>query len=73
MRRITEAQIAAEAERLRLELAGEWFPTRWWRVVLADGTVWCETSDEDEAREEVPKGATVQHLFEKHNREWRDA
>ena len=71
--RITKEQLAAEQENRRKEEAGEWFPTRWWRVVLADGSVWCETSVESEARERVPKGATVQHLFEKHKREWRDA
>jgi alkylated DNA nucleotide flippase Atl1 len=71
--RITTKQLAAEQERMRLEAAGEWFPTPWWRVVLADGSLYCETSSENEAREDIPKGATVQHLFEKHKRQWRDA
>ena len=71
--RITKKQLAQEQENRRLEGAGEWFPTRWWRVILKDGSLYCETSSEAEAREDVPKGATVQHLFEKHKREWRDA
>jgi hypothetical protein len=29
----------------------EWEPTRWWRVLDANGDMWCETSDEDEARD----------------------
>lgn len=28
-----------------------WTATRWWRVVLSDGTVWCESSDADECRD----------------------
>ncbi len=51
----------------------KWKPTRWWRVVLADGSLLCETSSEREARHEVPAGATVQRLFEKQWYQWRDA
>ncbi len=29
--------------------ADGWRPGRWWRVVLSDGTVWCESSDRAEA------------------------
>lgn len=28
-------------------------PGRWWRVAAADGSVWMETSDENEARQEL--------------------
>lgn len=31
--------------------AAEWKSAHWWRVTLSDGTLWCETSDEREARE----------------------
>lgn len=34
----------------RASLAREMKPGRWWRVLLADGSLWCETSDEEEAR-----------------------
>jgi hypothetical protein len=34
--RITEEQLAAERERMELEHAGKWFPTRWWRAVGAE-------------------------------------
>lgn len=34
----------------------EWEPGRWWRVVAPDGSVWCETSDEAEARESMRPG-----------------
>lgn len=30
---------------------GHWEPTKWFRVLLADGSLWMETSDEAEARE----------------------
>lgn len=69
--RISEGALAEEQENTRRKDAGEWFRTRWWRVILADGTLWCETSSETEARDRVPKGATVQRLYEKHKYEWR--
>jgi hypothetical protein len=73
--RITEEQLAAERERMELEHAGKWFPTRWWRAVGADGVMMAESSNEAEIRgiAAEEKGAVVQHLFEKHKREWRDA
>lgn len=81
--RISEEQLAAERERARADEAGEWFPTRWWRVI-EDGQVVMETSDPDEAKYGVvcdddgnrhphKKGAVIQRLFEKHQREWREA
>lgn len=27
-----------------------WHPNQWWRVIMSDGTVWCGTTDEIEAR-----------------------
>ncbi|MCV7174899.1 hypothetical protein [Mycolicibacterium sphagni] len=71
--RLTEKQLAAEKENSRKRDAGEWFFTGWWRVTLADGTIWCETSSETEARDRVPDGAVLQKLFEKRKTEWRDA
>ncbi|MEG1971451.1 MAG: hypothetical protein RR101_15170 [Burkholderiaceae bacterium] len=37
-------------------------PGRWWRVLLADGSVWCETSDEDEARAELASETSIAAL-----------
>lgn len=61
----------------------EWKPGRWWRVMLPDGTLWLETSDDQEAqfglfgedgeRQGHPPGARIQRLWEKHESEWRDA
>jgi len=45
-----------------------WHPTRWWRVILKDGgSVWCETSDEQEARDALknaPRPAILMRLWE---------
>jgi hypothetical protein len=61
-------------------------PGRWWRVTYADGRtyetgpqqgrlqVWCETSDEQEAREAAarcPGGGVLSRLFEYRASEWR--
>lgn len=35
---------------------GEWSPTGWWRVIEPDGSLWCETSNEQEARESMRPG-----------------
>lgn len=50
-------------------------PGRWWRVIAPDGSLWCETSDEQEARERKRKGDKLQRLwqFAKVDREWMDA
>jgi hypothetical protein len=61
-------------------------PGRWWRVLYADRRraengpdrlqLWCETSDEHEAREALvrcPGGGVLQQLYERTEREWRDA
>ena len=41
-------------EHLRSASADPWFdgwhPNQWWRVILSDGSVWCGTTDEIEAR-----------------------
>lgn len=48
-----------------------WRPTRWWRVIAPDGSVWAETSDEDEARSRVRPGDRLERLFERRETEWR--
>jgi hypothetical protein len=67
----------------------DWEPTRWWRVTYADGRVyapdhphlagyqqiWCETSNEAEARKAVascPSGGVLLRLFEHRATEWRE-
>jgi hypothetical protein len=53
-----------------------WEPGRWWRVIDADGGVWCETSDEQEARRFIataPGGGTLRRLWVARKSEWRDA
>lgn len=47
-------------------------PGRWWRVLSADGELWCETSDEDEAREAMRSGDRLQRIYETRLDEWRD-
>lgn len=33
-----------------------WQPGRWWSVFAPDGSLWCETSNEREAREAMRPG-----------------
>lgn len=49
-----------------------WQPGRWWRVLDANGFLWCETSDEAEARAAMRPGDRLvrHHVRELH--EWRD-
>lgn len=78
--RVSEKRWAEYLENNRKRDAGEWFFTGWYRVVLADGSIWCETSsksDFDEIVEDgeivrpgLPKGAKVYKLMEKHKRKW---
>ena len=51
-----------------------WSPTKWWRVVMMDGTVWAESSNEQEVRESAtgcPGGGILQRLYERSHSEWR--
>jgi len=54
-------------------MSGDWVATRWWRVIDPDGKLWCETSDEKEARDRMRPGDTLQRLWQRSDREWRDA
>jgi len=47
-------------------------PGRWWRVLATDGSVWAETSDEDEARGAVRPGDRLLRQFIYQAREWRE-
>jgi hypothetical protein len=46
-------------------------PTRWWHVVRPDCTVWCETSDLQEARERMRPGDRLERLYTHTVTEWR--
>jgi hypothetical protein len=52
-------------------------PTHWWRAVLvADGSIWAESSNEREVRRHAataPSPAVVQHLWQRTESEWRRA
>lgn len=71
--KITSAQRAdidallAEVERLN-----EMVPGRWFRVMQPNGKLWCETSDEEEAREASKEtGWPLERLFVSQRSEWR--
>lgn len=56
-----------------------WHPVRWWRVVYisaGDGIgVWCETSDENEARRALstcPGGGILRRQWRREQQQWRD-
>lgn len=51
-------------------MADEWKPDRWWRVVSPNGTVWCETSSEEEARSRMRPGDTLLRLFIRTEERW---
>ena len=49
----------------------EFEPTRWWRVTAPDGSLWCETSDEAEARDAIRPGDMLSRLWQRIESEWR--
>lgn len=49
-----------------------WQPGRWWRV-MRDGQLWCETSNEQEARESMRAGDRLERLWVRNDEEWRGA
>lgn len=57
----------------RIDRMTDWKPTRWWRVTAPDGSLWCETSNEQEAREAECPGDAIQRLYERVESEWRAA
>lgn len=54
-------------------LIGDMKPTRWWRVIGPDGSLWAETSDEEDARGRARPGDRIQRLWSQSIEEWRDA
>jgi hypothetical protein len=63
---------AEEVERLRAERTVEREPGRWWRV-MRDDRLWCETSDEHEARESLRPGDKLYrwYVYPVAEGEWR--
>jgi hypothetical protein len=51
----------------------EWEPGRWWRVAAPDGSVYAETSDEEDARESMRPGDTLWRQWRRVEKEWRPA
>jgi hypothetical protein len=49
----------------------EWEPTGWWRAVAPDGSLWAESSNEDEVRERLRPGDTLQRHYVVTDTEWR--
>jgi hypothetical protein len=50
-------------------------PGRWWRVIDADGKLWCETSDGEKARRLrrlAKQPASLERLYTVTLSEWRD-
>ncbi|AMS03637.1 hypothetical protein SEA_BETTERKATZ_2 [Gordonia phage BetterKatz] len=41
-------------------------------MIAPDGSVWCETSDEEEARDLVRPGDRLRRLYERVDRRWVD-
>lgn len=52
------------------DATGEWTPTNWWRVTAPDGSIWCETSVESEAREAMRPEDSLSRLFELTKTRW---
>ena len=50
----------------------EYEPGTWWRVLAYDGALWCETSDEHEARSRMRPGDRLQRMYVFQAQEWRD-
>ncbi|MCA1799977.1 MAG: hypothetical protein LC650_01605 [Actinobacteria bacterium] len=46
-------------------------PAKWWRVTAPDGSLWCETSSEEEAREAVREGDTLEQLWTRTQYVWQ--
>ena len=54
-------------------MSAEWEPGRWWRVIGPDGSMWCETSSEEEARDALRLGFRLENLWSRTEYEWRAA
>lgn len=48
----------------------DWQASRWWRVIAPDGLLWCETSDEQEARNLIREGDILEQLYTRTENRW---
>lgn len=55
-----------------LHAQGDWEKGRWVRVVAPDGSLWLETSNEEEARQAMRPGDKLYRLWYREEREWRE-
>lgn len=53
-------------------VSNQWEATKWWRVIDAEGKLWCETSVESEARNRMRPGDTLQRMYVKRDLKWED-
>lgn len=73
LRAYTAAALASSSPALPEPPAPE--PGRWWRVLSVDGDLWCETSDEAEAREalaELEGPGSLWRLYVTRGEGWRE-
>lgn len=49
----------------------DWQPGKWWRVTAPDGSLWAETSDEEDARSRMRPGDVLQRMYVLADSEWR--
>jgi hypothetical protein len=54
-------------------LADAFRPGRRWRVVAPDGSVWCESSSEQENRDAMRRGDKLYRIWRVELTEWREA
>lgn len=57
---------------VELQQSGDWYENRWWRVVGPDGSLWCETSDKQEAIDSMRPGDKLFHLWAREEKQWRE-
>lgn len=68
-----QAEEVFERAKAALDALPKFEPGRWWRVIAPDGSLWSESSDEEENRECMRPGDTLQRIFDSViAREWRD-
>lgn len=53
-------------------LADTFRPGRWWRVVAPDGSLWCESSSEQENRDAMRPGDKLYRIWRVELTEWRE-
>lgn len=70
MSQIPEPMRLKVLEKLEEEYGGGWEESRWWHVIAPDGSVWCETSDESEARQRMRPGDRLQRLYIRSYGKW---